>query len=85
MARNELRSNRRQLLFTDVQVCATHSASDDPKQDVPCFQLWTWNIFDMKECSGAVCAEEKMAAFIVLVSPEAAGRLWAYGRPVPST
>jgi len=34
------------------------------------FELWTGEILDMKEASSAVCADAKMAAFIVLFSPK---------------
>jgi hypothetical protein len=51
MTRNELRSKRRQIFFYDVQVSPTHSACDDPKQKMPGFELWTWDILDVKERS----------------------------------
>ena len=49
MAGNEARPKRRKISFDDVKVSATHSASDDPQQHMSRFELWTRNIFDMKE------------------------------------
>jgi hypothetical protein len=47
MTRNELRSKRRQISFHDVQVSAAYSTSNDPKQDMSGFKLWTGNILDL--------------------------------------
>jgi len=49
MARNELRPKRGQICFHDVQIGTTHSARDDPKQDMTSFKLWTRQILDMKK------------------------------------
>jgi hypothetical protein len=52
MAGNKTWSKRRKISFDDVKVSAAHSASDDPQQHMSRFELWTRNIFDMKERLG---------------------------------
>jgi hypothetical protein len=49
MTWNELRPNRQQISFYDVQIRTTHSAGHDPKQNMPSFKLWTGHVLDMKE------------------------------------
>ncbi|HWB31853.1 MAG TPA: hypothetical protein VG714_01640 [Acidobacteriaceae bacterium] len=51
MTGDESRLDRRQISFDDVQVSATNSAGNDPKQNLPGFRLWTRNILDLKELS----------------------------------
>jgi hypothetical protein len=51
MAGNELRSDRRQISFNDVQVGTANPASNHPKQNMSGCKLWTGNILDLKERS----------------------------------
>ena len=51
MARNKTWPKRWKISFDDVKVSPTHSACDDPKQKMPGFELWTWDILDVKERS----------------------------------
>jgi hypothetical protein len=47
----ELRSKRRQISFNDVQVSATDSAGNHPKQNMSGCELWTGDILNIKERS----------------------------------
>lgn len=49
MAGNKARSKPREVSFDDMKVSPTHSASDDPQQHMSHLELWTRNVFDMKE------------------------------------
>jgi len=49
MAGNQARSKWPKVSFNDMKVSPAHAAGYDPQQHVSRFELWTWNIFDMKE------------------------------------
>jgi hypothetical protein len=48
MTRNQLRQNRRQVSFNDVQVRAADAASNDPNQDVVGLELGARDLHDLK-------------------------------------
>jgi hypothetical protein len=51
MTGNESRPQRRQISFNDVQVSATDSAGNHPKQNMSGCELWTGDILNIKERS----------------------------------
>jgi hypothetical protein len=49
VARNELRSKRRQISFNDMQIGATDAASNDFEQNMPSFKVGPGSVRDLKE------------------------------------